>query len=119
MQPRVRTGSLRRALLGVVVVLLVVGGIGLAAVLTADRHARPAAAKAAAADKVPAAAEKAPAAADEAPAGEKARAGGKALALPGAVRSRGGHSLGLGAPRSGRRRGAAGRARACRTWWSP
>jgi YVTN family beta-propeller protein len=51
MQPSVRTGSLRRALIGVAVVLSVVCGIGIAAAVTADRHAPPASVKALAAGK--------------------------------------------------------------------
>jgi YVTN family beta-propeller protein len=111
-------------LLGVAVVVSVVGGIGIAAALTGDRHARPAAEKAPAASKVSAgdtasAAGKASAAgrasvASNARAGIKAQVGGRAQAPVGAVRSRG-HLLGLVAPTSGQQRGTAGRGPATRS----
>src|SRR4051812_18408921 len=108
MQPNLRTGSLRRTLLAVAVVLSVVGVIGFAALLTADRHARPAAEKASAVPKA-AAARKAPAA-HRAPAADKALAADKAQTLA-AVRSHG-HTLGLVAPLSAQHRGTVGRSRA-------
>jgi YVTN family beta-propeller protein len=84
--------------------------IGIAAALTAGRHVRPAAEKAAAADKALAAARasaaaKAPAAA-KASAADEAQAADKARARSGTVRARG-HMLGLVAPLSSQRHGAA------------
>jgi YVTN family beta-propeller protein len=94
-------------------VLSVVGGMGIAAALTAGRHVRPPAEKAAAVAKTSAAAKASAAdtarAAAKAWAAGRAQAAGKAQAPLGTVRSRG-HVLGLVAPLSGRQRGSAVRA---------
>jgi YVTN family beta-propeller protein len=97
-------------LLGVAVVLSIVGGIGIAAALTADRHARPAAEQASAVHKA-AAAQKAPAA-QRAPAADETSAADKAQTRA-AVRSHG-YTLGLVAPLSAQHRGTVGRSGASR-----
>jgi YVTN family beta-propeller protein len=117
MQPHLKTDSLRRTVRAVAVVLSAACGIGVAAALTVDRHARPAAEKAPAAQKA-ASAHKAPSAdkagaAYRAPAAHETSAADQAHAPLGALRSHG-HALGLVAPASAQQRGTAVRGHASR-----